>query len=136
MKGAGDETDIWKIRLQLTKPVTWVPLIWGTASITSRRRLTRRVFLVTHEWADWQPRSRASPPWRWSMQRSALFEQPIVMTQPHVIYLPSLVVCRYYQALLVSVTSCAPMHKLTGTQAPVKHSSSRSNSPGQDSIHH
>eukprot|EP00892_Ulva_mutabilis_P010325 jgi/Ulvmu1/7665/UM038_0094.1 len=29
MKGAGDETDIWKIRLQLTKPVTWVPLIWG-----------------------------------------------------------------------------------------------------------
>lgn len=29
MKGAGDETNIWKIRLQLTKPVTWVPLIWG-----------------------------------------------------------------------------------------------------------
>eukprot|EP00271_Cylindrocystis_brebissonii_P020292 TRINITY_DN6661_c0_g1_i1.p1 TRINITY_DN6661_c0_g1~~TRINITY_DN6661_c0_g1_i1.p1 ORF type:complete len:402 (-),score=46.25 TRINITY_DN6661_c0_g1_i1:391-1596(-) len=23
------ETDIWKVRLQLTKPVTWVPLIWG-----------------------------------------------------------------------------------------------------------
>ena len=21
--------DIWKIRLQLTKPVTWVPLMWG-----------------------------------------------------------------------------------------------------------
>lgn len=31
MKGAADETDIWKIRLQLTKPVTWVPLIWGVA---------------------------------------------------------------------------------------------------------
>lgn len=31
MKGASDdEDDIWKIRLQLTKPVTWVPLIWGT----------------------------------------------------------------------------------------------------------
>lgn len=30
MKGAADgETDIWKIRVQLTKPVTWVPLIWG-----------------------------------------------------------------------------------------------------------
>lgn len=29
IKGAGVETNIWKIRLQLTKPVTWVPLIWG-----------------------------------------------------------------------------------------------------------
>jgi chlorophyll synthase len=29
MKGASDETNIWKIRVQLTKPVTWVPLIWG-----------------------------------------------------------------------------------------------------------
>lgn len=29
MKGAAEETDIWKIRVQLTKPVTWVPLIWG-----------------------------------------------------------------------------------------------------------
>ncbi|PNH08873.1 Chlorophyll synthase, chloroplastic [Tetrabaena socialis] len=29
MKGAALETDIWKIRLQLTKPVTWIPLIWG-----------------------------------------------------------------------------------------------------------
>lgn len=35
MKGAADETDIWKIRVQLTKPVTWVPLIWG-AYITSQ----------------------------------------------------------------------------------------------------
>lgn len=32
MKGAGAETNIWKIRLQLTKPVTWVPLIWGARS--------------------------------------------------------------------------------------------------------
>ena len=31
MKGASDETDIWKIRVQLTKPVTWIPLIWGVA---------------------------------------------------------------------------------------------------------
>lgn len=29
MKGASTSTDIWKIRLQLTKPVTWAPLIWG-----------------------------------------------------------------------------------------------------------
>lgn len=29
MKGADLETDIWKIRLQLMKPVTWIPLIWG-----------------------------------------------------------------------------------------------------------
>ena len=29
MKGAGAETNKWKIRLQLTKPVTWVPLVWG-----------------------------------------------------------------------------------------------------------
>ena len=29
VKGASQETDIWKIRLQLTKPVTWIPLVWG-----------------------------------------------------------------------------------------------------------
>ena len=29
VKGASGSTDIWKIRLQLTKPVTWIPLIWG-----------------------------------------------------------------------------------------------------------
>lgn len=30
MKGAeGGETSIWKIRLQLMKPVTWIPLMWG-----------------------------------------------------------------------------------------------------------
>jgi chlorophyll synthase len=30
VKGASsDTTDIWKIRLQLTKPVTWIPLVWG-----------------------------------------------------------------------------------------------------------
>lgn len=32
MKGAALETNIWKIRVQLTKPVTWIPLIWGTSS--------------------------------------------------------------------------------------------------------
>ncbi|BBN15467.1 chlorophyll/bacteriochlorophyll a synthase [Marchantia polymorpha subsp. ruderalis] len=31
IKGASAETNIWKIRLQLTKPVTWAPLIWGVA---------------------------------------------------------------------------------------------------------
>ena len=29
LKGAATETNIWKIRLQLTKPVTWIPLVWG-----------------------------------------------------------------------------------------------------------
>ncbi|MFM7311849.1 MAG: chlorophyll synthase ChlG, partial [Cyanobium sp.] len=29
MKGAGTTSSIWKIRLQLMKPVTWIPLIWG-----------------------------------------------------------------------------------------------------------
>lgn len=29
IRGASESSDIWKIRLQLTKPVTWVPLIWG-----------------------------------------------------------------------------------------------------------
>ncbi len=29
MKGASETDNIWAIRLQLTKPVTWVPLIWG-----------------------------------------------------------------------------------------------------------
>lgn len=29
IRGGDKETNIWKIRLQLTKPVTWIPLIWG-----------------------------------------------------------------------------------------------------------
>lgn len=30
MKGAqGGDSSIWKIRLQLMKPITWIPLIWG-----------------------------------------------------------------------------------------------------------
>lgn len=29
VKGASDTDNIWKIRLQLTKPVTWIPLVWG-----------------------------------------------------------------------------------------------------------
>ena len=29
VKGASETKDIWKIRLQLTKPVTWIPLVWG-----------------------------------------------------------------------------------------------------------
>ncbi len=32
MKGADQETNIWKIRLQLMKPVTWIPLIWGASA--------------------------------------------------------------------------------------------------------
>ena len=29
IRGGDQESNIWKIRLQLTKPVTWIPLIWG-----------------------------------------------------------------------------------------------------------
>jgi chlorophyll synthase len=29
MKGASGTSNIWKLRLQLMKPVTWIPLIWG-----------------------------------------------------------------------------------------------------------
>ena len=29
MKGASGSQSIWKLRLQLMKPVTWIPLIWG-----------------------------------------------------------------------------------------------------------
>jgi chlorophyll synthase len=29
MKGAETTSSLWKIRLQLMKPVTWIPLIWG-----------------------------------------------------------------------------------------------------------
>lgn len=29
VRGASETDDIWKIRLQLTKPVTWIPLVWG-----------------------------------------------------------------------------------------------------------
>lgn len=29
IKGAAETDNKWAIRLQLTKPVTWVPLIWG-----------------------------------------------------------------------------------------------------------
>ena len=29
IKGAAATTNVWKLRLQLMKPVTWVPLIWG-----------------------------------------------------------------------------------------------------------
>ena len=29
MKGASGSQNIWKLRLQLMKPVTWIPLIWG-----------------------------------------------------------------------------------------------------------
>ena len=35
MKGASAETNIWKIRVQLMKPVTWIPLIWGAQHLLS-----------------------------------------------------------------------------------------------------
>lgn len=33
IRGGSKTADKWKIRLQLTKPVTWIPLIWGTRLI-------------------------------------------------------------------------------------------------------
>ena len=29
IKGGAETTNIWKLRLQLMKPITWIPLIWG-----------------------------------------------------------------------------------------------------------
>ena len=29
IKGASETNNIWKLRLQLMKPITWVPLLWG-----------------------------------------------------------------------------------------------------------
>ena len=29
IKGASETTNLWKLRLQLMKPITWVPLLWG-----------------------------------------------------------------------------------------------------------
>lgn len=31
IKGASESSNIWAIRLQLLKPVTWIPLLWGVA---------------------------------------------------------------------------------------------------------
>lgn len=31
IKGASENKNIWAIRLQLCKPVTWIPLLWGVA---------------------------------------------------------------------------------------------------------
>lgn len=39
MKGASGTTNIWKLRLQLMKPVTWIPLIWGW-SVVQRQVVT------------------------------------------------------------------------------------------------
>ena len=41
IRGASQEDNIWKIRLQLTKPVTWVPLIWGAAVLAPATLLYR-----------------------------------------------------------------------------------------------
>lgn len=39
MKGASETDDLLKIRVQLMKPVTWIPLIWGREA---RRQAARR----------------------------------------------------------------------------------------------
>ena len=44
IRGGDQETNIWKIRLQLTKPVTWIPLIWGMPNSTDKHsNFLRRV---------------------------------------------------------------------------------------------
>lgn len=59
MKGASEETNIWKIRLQLTKPVTWVPLIWGklssNSSIAAKLRLSCTLSACHHHCSAEQP---------------------------------------------------------------------------------
>ncbi|MBD2260154.1 chlorophyll synthase ChlG [Pseudanabaena sp. FACHB-2040] len=51
MKGAkAGETSIWKIRLQLMKPITWIPLIWGVvcgAASSGNYRWTLEYVLVS-----------------------------------------------------------------------------------------
>lgn len=51
MKGAeSGDTSIWKIRLQLMKPITWIPLIWGVvcgAASSGRYTWTLENFLVS-----------------------------------------------------------------------------------------
>jgi len=29
IKGASETSSIWKLRIQLMKPISWIPLIWG-----------------------------------------------------------------------------------------------------------
>ncbi|XLT42514.1 hypothetical protein HN873_035118, partial [Arachis hypogaea] len=48
IKGAAQESNKWKIRLQLTKPVTWPPLVWGAAAFGYHSNMgaaTRRSWL-------------------------------------------------------------------------------------------
>lgn len=51
MKGAqSGETSIWKIRLQLMKPITWIPLIWGVvcgAASSGNFRWTPEYILIS-----------------------------------------------------------------------------------------
>lgn len=51
MKGAqAGETSIWKIHLQLMKPITWIPLIWGVvcgAASSGQYRWTLENVLIT-----------------------------------------------------------------------------------------
>lgn len=47
VRGGERTTDIWKIRLQLTKPVTWVPLIWGKCSVPCFQSSLCRAILLT-----------------------------------------------------------------------------------------
>ena len=48
MKGASAETNIWKIRQQLMKPVTWIPLIWGEGGRRRREDLLLCSLRCTH----------------------------------------------------------------------------------------
>ncbi len=55
-RGAADTEDepLWKIRIQLTKPGTWVPLIWGVACGAAASGNYRWPFIFCIAWlADW-----------------------------------------------------------------------------------
>ena len=46
IKGASENKNIWAIRLQLCKPVTWIPLIWGVACGVSPIVIYSHHFLI------------------------------------------------------------------------------------------
>ena len=49
IKGASENKNIWAIRLQLCKPVTWIPLIWGVACGVSKccsTNIFRNIFMI------------------------------------------------------------------------------------------
>lgn len=50
VRGGEQTADKWKIRLQLTKPVTWVPLIWGAPISTALPPLGSHPHVIPLTW--------------------------------------------------------------------------------------